>query len=181
MIRSFVALDLPDPAASALETWQAGLPAGRAVPPENLHLTLAFLGDRETAALEDLHLALTRLRPQRFEVRLSGIDLFGGAGRAVVAAGVRTTAELTALHHALGGAAHASGMVLERRRFRPHVTIARLPRGPGDGARGRLQAWISATATRPAIIFEAQSFSLYRSDLHPDGARHTELARYPLG
>jgi 2'-5' RNA ligase len=61
-MRAFLALPLPDHATALLERLQQEIPVGRLVPPENLHLTLVFLGERSEAALEELHFALEALR-----------------------------------------------------------------------------------------------------------------------
>lgn len=181
MIRSFVAIDIPDRAARLIEARQAGLPAGRAILRENLHLTLAFLGDQSLSALGDLDTALSALAVAPFTAELSGLDVFGGPSGGVAALLVRPEPALSDLVRAVAGAARRTGMVPERRRFRLHVSLARLPRDPAAALALRLQGWIAARAHDPAIAFEPRRFTLYRSDLAPDGARHTPLAHYPIG
>ncbi len=62
MIRSFIALSLPFGVAADLERLRAPIPDARWVTLENLHITLAFLGDQTPNALEDADLALSGLR-----------------------------------------------------------------------------------------------------------------------
>ena len=54
MIRAFVAIRPPEDIVDALEEVQADLAAGRPVAPENLHITLVFLGEHPAPQLEDL-------------------------------------------------------------------------------------------------------------------------------
>lgn len=180
-MRSFVALDLPEDAVRAVTARQAGLPAGRALPPENLHLTLAFLGDQPQQSLADLDAELDIVRARPVPVRLAGLDLFGGTQGGALALLARPDPELLALERAIGAALRRAGILLKRRSFRPHVSIARLSRDPDPGQSARIQAWITARARDPEIAFTAGAFTLYRSDLDRDGARHTPLAEYLLG
>ena len=179
-MRAFVALDLPDPLRDALERVQEGLPVGRAVPPENLHLTLAFLGEPTDAALDEMHRLLSGIEAPGFELSLSGLDTYGGRTPKVLVATARAHPALSALHDRVRQAAHAAGLELPRERFRPHVTLARfggvLPRAGMD----RLHAFIAAHAWLGIDPEPVDSFSLYRSTLRPEGALHEALASYPL-
>ena len=78
MIRSFIGLPLPEHAVRGLQSLQTGLPIARAVEPENLHLTLAFLDNQPEAMLRSLAEDLGEIRFDPFEIRLSGISLLGG-------------------------------------------------------------------------------------------------------
>ena len=62
VMRAFLALDIPDDVAAALIRLQSGIPFGRPVPEENLHLTLAFFEDAPDHGLEALHEMLSALR-----------------------------------------------------------------------------------------------------------------------
>ena len=67
MIRLFVGVDLPADVRMRLSALGAGVPGARWVPPENLHLTLRFIGEVTETDAEDIHDAL--LAPTR---RLAG-------------------------------------------------------------------------------------------------------------
>ena len=174
-MRAFVAIDPDDAARQALAALQRDLPAGRPVPEDNLHLTLAFLDNRTEAELEALHDGLESLRHAPFTVQISGVSAFGGARPAVVFAAVNPAPQLSALQGGVLRVARAAGIDLPRRRFRPHVTLARLASGPD----ARLAAWMGAQSGL-SIRMEVGCFTLYQSQLRPDGARHTPLAAYPL-
>lgn len=176
-MRAFLALEPPDPVRDALEAMQEGLPEGRPVPRDNLHLTLVFLDDQPQAALIALDEALHGLKRPQLRLRLTGPAVFGRSG--VVAAGVVPDPGLAALHGNLRGLCHGAGIVLPRTRFRPHVTLARLPRRSGPEADGRLARWLTARAGFPVPDWPADAVTLFRSTLTPDGALHEALAAYP--
>lgn len=178
-MRAFVAIDLPDPVVSALEDLQEAMPLGRPVDPDQMHLTLAFLGEQPDDLIEAAHRALEGLRVPAFELRLQGLGTFGDRQPTVLWAGLRDPGPVKALHDRILPALHGAGIVLERRRFRPHVTLARFDRtAPADHE--RLARFLSRWEGFPSPAFEVRDFGLWRSTLLRSGAVHEELARYPL-
>jgi 2'-5' RNA ligase len=106
------------PSAAALEHLAATL--GRSVDPR-WHLTLAFLGEQSDPGAFDLRPVAARHTV--FPLALSGASRLG---RAVVATGVRgDTRALQHLAHDVQDACREAGAVLERRRWRPHLTVSR--------------------------------------------------------
>ncbi|AVO39011.1 RNA 2',3'-cyclic phosphodiesterase [Pukyongiella litopenaei] len=176
-MRAFVAIPVPDAVAASLAALQARLPGGRRVPRENLHLTLAFLDDQPEPALEELHGELGDLGAAAFDLTLAGLGVFGGDRPRLLYADIAPNTALSDLHRAVMGAARRAGMQLPRRRFHPHVTLARF--GAGDAA--GLGGFIAAHGATPLPGFRATGFGLYRSILRPDGAVHDMLAGYNLG
>ncbi|MFN4058582.1 MAG: RNA 2',3'-cyclic phosphodiesterase [Roseinatronobacter sp.] len=180
MIRSFLGLDLPAPIRSQIVLQQFLLPVKDRVPPENLHITLLFLGEVPEPVLEELHLALegARLGP-RLELRLSGLGLFGKAAPHNLHAVVDPAPALMALHAKLAQTARRAGLTLEARKFQPHVTLSRLPKG------SFLQHELEAALVRDALWrsdpFQVAELTLFRSTLRKSGAVYDVLAQYPLG
>jgi 2'-5' RNA ligase len=179
-MRAFLALPMPDAAVTALERLQQEIPIGRLVPPENLHLTLLFLGERSEAALEELHFALEALRAPGFDLRLSGLDMFDRADPAALHIGVPPCPALEALQARLRAVAHGAGIMLERSRFRPHVTLARFNRGLGPDQAARLGRFLAARGDFALPAFAVRGFTLYESILTKDGSVYEVLADYPL-
>lgn len=178
MLRLFVALPLPDPIRQQLNLLQFLLPLPRRVPPENLHLTLAFLGEIPSDLAEDAHHALEAIRAPAFALTLSGVGAFGEAQPRLVYAGVRPAPELDHLHRKVDTALRRAGVAPERRRFHPHVTLGRFD--PRAVDRPRLAAAMVANDGFAAGPFPVDSFALYRSHLGREGAHYEDLARYPL-
>ncbi|MCP5085249.1 MAG: RNA 2',3'-cyclic phosphodiesterase [Rhodobacteraceae bacterium] len=177
-MRIFLAIPLPSHIIAALESLQAALPAGRLVPAENLHLTLAFLDEQPQAVAADLHEALSVLSPGGFGLSLCGLDTFGGNHPKLLITGVKQSAPLIRLHKEIRKAARSVGIQLRRETFRPHVTLARFSRTTPPHESQRLAGFLAANAgfSRPA--FPAECFCLYRSTLLPTGARHEVLIEY---
>lgn len=173
-MRLFVALSLPDSAIADLATIQSRLPAGRSVPPENLHLTLVFLGDQDETVLDPLHDALSSLRAAPITLTLSGVADFGGRFGQAIGLAADGGPALLDLQSRIRSRLHGAEIDLERRRFRPHVTLSRLS-GNADPA-PVLNALIGAK-TGPMTI---TSFGLYHSTLHEQGAYYDALSTYDL-
>ena len=146
MIRAFVAIALPEDVADALLAAQAGLPAGRAVERDALHLTLAFLGEHPEPAVEDAHCALEAIRLPAFQLRLAGLGLFGEGRPKVLHAEAAPEPRLLQLREKVVQAARGAGMRLERARFRPHVTLARCNAGLAGEEAERMRAFAALGA-----------------------------------
>jgi 2'-5' RNA ligase len=178
-MRAFVAIDLPDPVISALEDLQEVMPLGKPTDPDQMHLTLHFLGEQPDHLIEAAHQAMEGIRFPAFEMQLSGLGTFGSREPSVLWAGVRDATQVKALHDRIRPALHGAGLALEHRRFRPHVTIARFDRS-GPAEHERLAKFLARWETFPSPPFLVEDFALWRSTLRPKGAIHDELARYPL-
>ena len=178
-MRLFVGLPLPEAAVELLEEMQTGLDIGRLVPPENLHVTLAFLDEQPGFVAQAVHSGLAALNEPAFEIRFDGVEA-KGRGRVKLAwARVAGPPELSALRDAVRAVARGAGVDLPRERFRPHVTLARF------GARGadpdRLAPWLARVAGLYAGPFTMDRFCLYQSTLTEQGPIYEELADYRLG
>lgn len=178
-MRAFVGLLLPQAALDALAHLQEGLNAGRHVPAENMHLTLAFLDDQPEPALQALHQVLAEISAPPLMLTFSGLDSFGGKLPRLLAAEVRKTPELAYLRDRVRGACHQAGLDLPRERFRPHVTLARFPRHLKAEQVEKIARFLSAAAGF-RLQCAAEAFALFQSTLAPEGARYDVLAAYPL-
>ncbi|WP_425097644.1 RNA 2',3'-cyclic phosphodiesterase [Tropicibacter sp. S64] len=175
-MRLFIALDLPDEPLAALSAVMDRLPGDiRRVPEENLHLTLAFLGETSQEMTQAAHEGLDTIRAPHFDLTLNGATVYGGRHGQAVALEAEGEAPLHELHDRIRARLRGAGLQLERRRFRPHVTLARLP---GRADPGPALAALCAVTIPP---FPVHSFSLVQSTLHDNGPLYDTLARYPLG
>lgn len=178
MTRAFVALPLPDRVRSGLSRAMEGLPTGRRVDEDNLHLTLAFLDDQDDAALDEVHDTLSVVAAPGFDLTLSGLGTFGGARPRTLWIGIKPAPLLVALEKSVRRAVRSAGLDLPHRRFVPHVTLARFGTDFTETSAFTRFAAAHAGLTLPA--FPVKVFALYASTLRVDGAVYDELARYPL-
>ncbi|MEI2804960.1 RNA 2',3'-cyclic phosphodiesterase [Albidovulum sp.] len=177
-MRVFVALPVPEAIRETLEDLQSDLTVGRPADPETFHITLAFLGEEPDERVEAAHEALTGLAAQPFTLRLDGLGSFGGREVQTLFAAVAPSEPLTALHRKVLGLLHGAGIMPDRRRFRPHVTLARFR--PGEGSDPALARFLARHAGFGSAPFPVTAVVLYRSHLTKGGAVHEPLADYPL-
>lgn len=188
-IRSFIAVNIGVTTVRALAEEQARLRRAvgargvevRWVAPQNLHVTLAFLGqvtEPMVAAIEDaLEPVARRFSP--LELTAKGLGVFPDARRPrVVWAGLEDPGQnLAALHAAISEALGGMGFDLDDKPFRSHVTIGRVRDGDGEA----LAAALAEAGERVYGAFTARDIACYRSDLRPTGADYALLWRVPLG
>lgn len=177
-MRAFLALPLPEATREALAQQKSTLPFGRSVPEDNLHLTLAFLGDVTEPVLETLHDLLSSTRLPAALISFRGLGTFAELERGLVFAAVQPDPTLTVLQAKTLQAARMAGITLPRSRFVPHVTLMRAGSQPKGPARDRLAAALGRVAEIPG--FTARELCLFHSTLSSSGARHEALVSYPL-
>jgi 2'-5' RNA ligase len=143
---------------------------------EQLHFTLAFLGEQPESALETLEGAGGAVRAlPAFELAIGGAGAFPNPRRPhVLWLGVTQGAqELCGLAEKLCASLRQRGFALEERPFRPHLTIARVKRG---GAQKALQSAPQGELAR----MRASEICLVQSVLGSEGAKHTVLRAFTL-
>lgn len=126
MPRLFTALEMPGETAFRLSLVQSGLPEARWIEREDFHITLRFVGDVDRRTGMELAEALHNTRATSFQLELGGLDVFGNQKPRSLYAGIKRSDELSRLHAAHERICQQIGLEPEHRRFKPHVTIARL-------------------------------------------------------
>ncbi len=180
-MRCFVALGLEDGPAAALAGWLEQLRHDFAelavTPTENLHLTLAFLGNLDEAAVTDAGVAvrLAAAATADFEVRWTEGGVFPSRSRPrVLWLGVDRREPLLHAHRVLAEALSDAGLPVEDRTFRPHLTLARVRRGEITAQRYR--EIVAHLETLPEVWpSKAASVVLYESRLGGGPAVHVPL------
>jgi 2'-5' RNA ligase len=177
-MRLFVALDLPWEIKEELSDLSCNIPGARWVATDNFHLTLRFIGEASRLQAEEIDLALATLRGRSFSFALSGLGWFEKAGRVnTVYAGVERNADLSRLQTKVETALHRVGLAPDRRRFTPHVTLARLdaPVTPN------LTSFVAANNLYRSAPIRADNVTLFSSFLGKDQPTYTPEAEYALG
>ena len=177
MPRLFIAVDLPDTIKENLEAMFFGIPGARWVPPDQIHLTVRFIGDVEGAVFHDIINSLEEVTSRPFPLQLKGMGHFPprGAPR-VIWVGIEKNEPLLLLRKKIDGALLKIGVEPENRKFSPHITLARLKNSPLHKI-GNFLAGNNMFSQEP---FQVEDFRLYSSVLTPKGAIHKVERIYPL-
>jgi 2'-5' RNA ligase len=177
--RLFVAIALPEPVRAALVALAQPLPGVAWTRPEQLHLTLRFLGDVPEEKIEAITTRFATVRVEPFLLPIEGVGAFPPKKPPrVVWIGVgRGHPHLHQLRQRVDDALLAAGLIdLDVRMFHPHVTLARCT----EHAAAAVRHWLHTLREFGAPPFRVEAFDLCASELRPSGAVHTLVQRFPL-
>ncbi|MEE8219131.1 MAG: RNA 2',3'-cyclic phosphodiesterase [bacterium] len=185
-IRAFIAVDVPPPVQEALGELQrameeAGLKA-RWIRPQDVHVTLAFLGNVPAEQVPELRAAMEEAAQGAgpMEVRVGGVGAFPNERwpRVIWVGFEEPTGGLAALHKRLEAALVPLGYEPEDRPFRPHLTVARI-KVPARA--GRVVHALEAHKDVDFGKITIDRIVLYQSTLKPTGPAYTVLEEVALG
>jgi 2'-5' RNA ligase len=179
-IRCFIAVECRgDELSAKLREVRRVLEATRAdvkfVEPENVHLTLKFLGEIEHSLVEQVSKVVEEISFQPFTARIERVGVFPNLRRPrVVWAGITEGAsQLEEIWREIDGELSQLGFERERRRFSPHLTIGRVKSGRN---RDKLVQEISSLSDYVFGDLHVDRVSLKKSVLTPRGPIYTTLA-----
>lgn len=171
-MRIFVAVPLPDELKERLwklgkEIEQDGI---RPVKPENIHITLKFLGDTDEKKLGDIEKSLRGISFSRFTCNAKGIGVFPSESYIrVVWAGAESDNAMESLAEKVAGALRGYG---KKEHFSSHITIARVKR------RLELGGFLEKYRDGDFGSFEVSRFELMQSELGKTGPAYSVLASF---
>jgi 2'-5' RNA ligase len=183
-MRLFIAVPLPqeltDRAAALLP---AALPALKRVPPELMHVTLAFLGwtpDEQLDAVVDAARAAAAGHPA-FDLAFAGAGRFPASGRPrVVWVGIGEGSDpLAGLAATVAAELRRREVKFDARPFAPHLTLARV-RPEAAGSEARTVAAAVDGMVVPDLRTRVGGVAVVESVLSPKGPRYTARAEVPL-
>jgi RNA 2',3'-cyclic 3'-phosphodiesterase len=180
-VRLFVALEIPSAVQENLTALLASLRAitkePRWVRPENLHVTLKFLGEVAEGSVKSVRDALRRIHSDgEVALEFRGLGFFPNSQHPrVFWAGMKGSSNLKTLAAEIDTAMEKQGIPRELREFSPHLTLARFERGRLLEA---LRSAIAADAQREFGSLRTNEFHLIQSRLKPSGAEYTTLERF---
>ena len=160
-MRLFIAILLSEKMKNALiniqnEMYDKGI-RGHFTPEENMHLTLAFIGEYpDTVPVTE---ALEAVAFTPFDLALEGLGCYGDLWWA----GVKDSAPLEAVVRRIRRALAENGIPFDKKRFSPHITLIRKARGEMPGVRPETAA------------MTVDRISLMRSDRGKSGMIYTEV------
>lgn len=176
-MRLFVALDLPWEIKESLAAITGGLLGAKWVPEDNYHLTLRFIGNITRHQAEDVDLALSGLRARGFSLTIGGVGLFEKAGKAsTLYAAIERSAGLDHLRNKIETAVQRVGLEAERKRFTPHIALAKLDMVP----HAKLAAWMHSHNLFKLPPVPVECFTLFSSVLGGETPVYTPEVEYSL-
>jgi 2'-5' RNA ligase len=188
-VRCFIAIELPDGVKRGLREFQAQLKAGSQAPvkwvdPNNIHLTLKFLGNVVADRLDEIGRAMTQAvrGTSPFSLEVKELGVFPNPRRVqIVWVGVSGEVEkLSRLQQRLESGLEKLGFPPENRRFTPHLTLARLRDRATPQEREKLGQLIAETEFEAAPSFTVNSVKLIKSQLTREGPIYSQLSSAAL-
>jgi 2'-5' RNA ligase len=152
------------------------------VRPENIHLSLKFLGEVDETRESELRKALQRAagtsgEPRPLALQIAGFGVFPDYHRPrVLWAGVSTDPELELLQHGIEQAFAPLGFPTEARAFRPHVTLGRAARDARPRDFTGLEAMLAGTTFDESVTVD--EVDLMQSTLQPGGGGPVYQVKY---
>jgi 2'-5' RNA ligase len=187
-VRLFVALEIPGQVRDGFAALIAELRGAdssfsksraRWVRPENLHVTLKFIGHVDAGKLDAIRAALADVRLDNpVELRFRGLGFFPNGKRPrVFWAGIEASPNLAPLAGEIEARLAKVGISGETREFAPHLTLARFePPGISEG----LSAIAQENVTREFGAVRTGEFHLFESKTKPSGAEYARLQSFPF-
>lgn len=177
MIRLFVGIPIAPPLRQLLSSLGETIPGARAVPEDQIHLTLRFIGEVDPPTFADIKDSLEGLEAGPLTLSIKGTGHFPPRGQPrVLWAGIDPAGDVIILRNRVNNRLSLCGIKPEQRKFHPHVTLARLKQAPPK----RVASFLAANALLHSPPFSVDHLCLYSSTLHPKGALHRIEAVYPL-
>jgi 2'-5' RNA ligase len=185
-VRLFVALNLPDDvrariAHEVIDPLRPLLRGVRWVRDDMLHVTLAFLGERNEAEAREAHAVVREVAGSRgpLQVTLSGLGVFPNAAKPrVLWLGLADPNPVRELHRVFERERARLGVPAEGRAYHPHVTLGRVaPNGEATVSED-LEGALAAVDFEASVMLS--SLDLMRSELSAAGPRYATLLAAPL-
>jgi 2'-5' RNA ligase len=183
LLRAFIAIEIPLEIKKEIAAEVANLHNGtgravRWVAPENIHLTLKFLGEISPASVELLSQALQAECDQHipFDITVSGLGCFPNSHRPrIIWIGLSIPPELNRLQHKLETATTRMGYTAEDKPFSPHLTVGRVREQATPAELNAIHSTLDKLHVGSLGTFTAQSVHLFKSELKPAGPVYTSL------
>jgi 2'-5' RNA ligase len=179
-LRCFIAIEIPGAIRDALADLQMELRECNAdirwVKPDNIHLTLRFLGDVGEHRLDGIVSALAKVsgRYEQFSLQVKGLGLFPNMrSPRVLWSDVIDEGSLAQLQDETEAAMAAIGFIPEKRRFSPHLTLGRFR---SAGGKDCINKGIDAHRNEGLGYMDVTSVVLMKSDLTPRGAKYSKIS-----
>ncbi len=181
MIRLFIALKIPDEIKNKLLDDCHQLSDSPELfkweKPEKLHLTLKFIGEVEEELVSSIAKEIAFV--EEYNSFTFNVTKFGFFYRndlpVILWAGLQTDESIHRLVEQLNERLSIFSIPVERRKFKPHLTMLRLKKNPGKKFILKFEEHSFANWN-----FNSSGITLFKSELFPTGARYTTIKKYNL-
>ena len=178
MKRLFIALDIPPNIASSLNILSRGIRGARWINTDQFHLTLCFIGRKSIGVQTEIELALSQVSGPPMDIKLRGVGYFPPREPIkVLWVGLDPEPLLHTLQKKLVTCMTKLSVNLEKRKFVPHVTLARFRKPPPTI---HMTDFLTSHSLFTTEKFTVSQFHLYSSHLRQEGAIHIKEASYIL-
>ncbi|SDU26318.1 RNA 2',3'-cyclic phosphodiesterase [Halopseudomonas salegens] len=170
--RLFIGLELPGSLQRLLARLTTDLPGARWHLPQDLHITVRFLGQLDPVRQQDIHQLLKQSAITPFSLQVSGIGHFD---QRILWAGLAPSPSLQAMKQQLDQSLQALNLPAEMHDYHPHITLARIR----AGHQSSLNDFVEAHHELALPAWGVTHVSLFESRNNGQGRYHV-LGRYPL-
>lgn len=175
-MRLFIGIELPLNIKQKISSLCSGLREAKWIKKESMHLTLRFLGNTNNLQVRDLDETLNKINEFEFGIEFFGLGCFSsGKKLRSVWIGVAPNQPLICLQKKAELAAVNAGIAREHRKFKPHVTLARLNKSRID-----LSHYLHENNRFHTKPFVVNRITLFESHLSDSGSIYSVLKHYPL-
>ena len=189
LLRVFIAIELPIQLQDALEKQITRLRQSlgddlvRWIPPQNMHLTLKFLGNIAVSHVEFLKQLLTQTADShsQFDLQIGGLGSFPNSKRArILWAGIHAPTGLASLQKSLETGTTRLGYEKEERPFSPHLTLGRVRQSIDPAGQQKIRTILDTIQLGNIGSARVDSIHLYNSEPQTSGSVYTKLFSAPL-
>ena len=189
MLRSFIAVEVPAEIQNAIAHSLASLqkvlprPLVRWVAPQNVHLTLKFLGDISPANIERMAdtLRIEADAHAPFSMSVGGLGAFPTSRRVrVIWIGLQAPPSLLVLQRGVEATSARLGYATEERSFSPHLTIGRVGQNVTAADLQKIRTALEGTKVGDLGTVNVDAIHIFKSDLRPGGSVYTHLYALPM-
>ncbi|MFZ8932587.1 MAG: RNA 2',3'-cyclic phosphodiesterase [Bacteriovoracaceae bacterium] len=175
-IRLFTGLSLPKSLTYQIDSLRESIGGARWTPLENLHITLVFLGEIDKHIVSELEDDLCDINMTSMDLQLKGVNTFGpGHDPKVLYSSLTENENLLDLHSLILQKVKPYAQI-NKNKFHPHVTLARLKHVDTEA----LANFLIKHHDFKSKLFNVKEFHLYSSDLRPQGAQYNIENSYEL-
>ncbi len=172
-MRLFTAIEIPEPLREDLALMMGGIPGARWISEENLHLTIRFIGDVDRHTAQDIDDALSAISARPFSLTLKSVGFFGDPPRTLWT-GLEKSDALLHLVEKVDSCLTRLRIDFEKRRYAPHVTLARLR----DPSPEHLRAYLNEYGGYRSDPFPVTRLTLFSSMRSHSGSSYTPERYY---